>query len=306
MKFHDHPLVHRETIVGRGLSGLPHDEQLRGITRILNEHDRDAATNIGIQMETEIEWLEDGSPFYDVFPTVVEPFLRVRLENLRVRDIHLPLPRLLLRFAVGHEPLGKIKTIMCSQYRLPKPTYRVLPALANPTPVGAVIHVSINDGDVERFLYEMHAHTIANLVCNDALLETELDIKPEDQFTPHKLDKEMILAAYRLVVAVSLVGQDPDVVEPLCLTADAQRYDQGDDELRRRLLERARRRNKIGWAVGKHMQVVPGVVQPHFGIRWCGHRPNLEPRLRPISGWVIKRRVLEQVPSGFLNREGDV
>jgi len=75
-------------------------------------------------------------------------------------------------------------------------------------------------------------------------------------------------------------------------------YEDGDEELRKRLVAKAQRRGKVGWNVGRQIEVTPHVRRPHFAIRWT-ERGRAVPKLVPVKGSVVHRQLAEKVPTGF-------
>ena len=64
------------------------------------------------------------------------------------------------------------------------------------------------------------------------------------------------------------------------------------------VLEKAQRRGKIGWTVGRRIQVAPHYRRPHMALVWIG-RGRAVPRVVPRRASVVHRKLGENVPSGF-------
>lgn len=93
---------------------------------------------------------------------------------------------------------------------------------------------------------------------------------------------------------------DTEFAERLLLTKDEKRHPQGEDY--ERAVERAIRRGKNGWSIGKDWDSIPHFRRPHFGIRWTG-KGGKTPKLVPIKGSFVKRSELAKVPTGYLDRK---
>lgn len=297
MKWHDHPLNHVELAYALGFDKHDLRDRRQEVRDACMRHlaglGRDVAYNMNAVLRSEMMWADAGRPYYDVYPSVSQGFQRVSLAGVPADAVKLPLgpTPFLLRFAVGHELHGA-HTVLCSEMR------NIAPGKVGER----VVSMSIYDGSVEPDTpFAMHAHTVVNtrLVSGETCDQVWAFCK-EDQFTDDTLNEDMIAAVTRVLVAVCLIADDPDVVERQVLNADQLAYDgSSDEQLRARLIALAEQRGKRAWSVGQHVEAAPGFRRPHFGIRWCGPK-RTEPKLRPIRGCIVRRRVVECVPTGRL------
>ena len=92
-----------------------------------------------------------------------------------------------------------------------------------------------------------------------------------------------------------MLDDDPSIIEPLPLTKDANKFANNKDLS---LIEKAKRRGKFGFAVGRNVEVVPHYRRPHLGIRWTGEGRKI-PKIRPIKGAIIHRTNVATMPTGF-------
>jgi hypothetical protein len=60
----------------------------------------------------------------------------------------------------------------------------------------------------------------------------------------------------------------------------------GDD----RYIEKAHRRGKIGWNVGRHIEVAPHYRRPHMALVWTGQGRTV-PKIVPRRGSVVHREL---------------
>jgi hypothetical protein len=79
------------------------------------------------------------------------------------------------------------------------------------------------------------------------------------------------------------------------LAGDRAKFEQTGD---RRYVDKARRRGKVGWDVGRRLEVIPHYRRPHMALAWTG-RGRAVPRVVPRKGSVVHREVVEKAPSGF-------
>jgi hypothetical protein len=99
----------------------------------------------------------------------------------------------------------------------------------------------------------------------------------------------------RLVISLSLLQDDPTIIEPDVLSADAAKYAATGDPT---LISRAHNRGKFGWIIGRKLEVLPHYRRPHFCLFWTGQGRRI-PRIGPRKGSVIHRSVVEKLPTAF-------
>jgi hypothetical protein len=63
-------------------------------------------------------------------------------------------------------------------------------------------------------------------------------------------------------------------------------------------MEKAHRRGKIGWDVGKHIEVIPHFRRPHMTLVWTGSGRAV-PKIVPRRGSIVHREAVEKLPSGW-------
>ncbi len=99
----------------------------------------------------------------------------------------------------------------------------------------------------------------------------------------------------RLCCSLCLLENDPSVIEPDVLSKDRGRFEASGDE---RYIDKAHRRGKVGWNVGRRMEVAPHYRRPHMALVWTG-AGRAVPKVVPRRGSVVHREKVEKVPSGF-------
>jgi hypothetical protein len=105
----------------------------------------------------------------------------------------------------------------------------------------------------------------------------------------------LITDCVRLCCTLCLLENDPSVIEPDVLSKDRAKFKQRGDE---KYIAKAHRRGKVGWNVGRTIEVMPHYRRPHMTLVWTG-RGRAVPRVVPRRGNVVHREVVEKVPSGF-------
>lgn len=245
------------------------------------------------QTESEARWIEADRPYYTIYPVAQDALGRVRLD-LPCEIVRLPLPTLLLRFGNGQEPLcdgRKLRTIFAAAV-----TVR---GKENGLGVWCDFGEQRSLGPIKDFpIYSYLSFSLAGERSVEEAI-TDLDQVEQDH------ESSAVTAALRYVIAVCLLGEESELVDPDILSKDRAAWDAAQtDEQRQAIIDRAQRRGKRGWLVGAHVEVAPHLRRPHVGLRWTGEGKKV-PRIVPISGSIVRRKRLSDVPTGFLGHSVD-
>ena len=87
----------------------------------------------------------------------------------------------------------------------------------------------------------------------------------------------------------------PSIISPDVLADDRAKFEASGDQ---KYIDKAHRRGKVGWDVGKHIEVIPHFRRPHMMLVWTG-RGRAVPRIVPRKGSIVHREAVEKLPSGF-------
>jgi hypothetical protein len=98
----------------------------------------------------------------------------------------------------------------------------------------------------------------------------------------------------RLCCCLCLLENDPEIISPDVLSKDQDKFDQTGDQ---KYVEKAHRRGKIGWDVGRHVEVAPHYRRPHMMLAWTGPGRAV-PKIVPRRGSIVHREMVEKVSSG--------
>jgi hypothetical protein len=119
------------------------------------------------------------------------------------------------------------------------------------------------------------------------------------------LPKEFVLNCIRLVCVACLLGDDPTLITPDVLNSDWDKWEKTHDE---KYVEKAHRRHKIGWHIGKNIEVMPHFRRPHFAWYHTGPGGNIPQLIMrtgegPSGTIEVHRRMIEKIPTGYMDRE---
>jgi hypothetical protein len=215
----------------------------------------------------ELEWVENHRPYYDVYPSIVPMLLKVDLDKVDATHIKFPVPRLCVRFAepvvFGTESLKCLLVSKISMFSGP----------------GLAVWCDFGYDYVVWQAFKLDGNIGAQLkVANNEHCESSI---PEDT----------LRSCVQLVVSLSLIEE---IIEPELLNSDARSTQPMD-----LLIDRAHRRGKIGWSVGKGVEMCPHLRRPHLGIRWTGPRSSV-PKIVPIKGSIIHKSAVLTIPTGTM------
>ncbi len=242
------------------------------------------------QLQNEREWEQARRPYYNVWPSIVPMLTRLNLD-LDSGLIKLPTPALCVRLPKEKNPLtfewrGQEAQIHCM----------LMGTFNEGRGLSILIDVGETMGDGRTFGVPIYTYRNfrrqQGLTVEEALAElgtnelAELGVQIPD---------DLVVDCIRLCCSLCLLENDPSVIEPDVLSKDRGRFEASGDE---KYVEKARRRGKVGWNVGRQIEVIPHFRRPHMTLVWTGKGREL-PKIVPRRGSVVHREVVEKLPSGF-------
>lgn len=334
MQWHDRPMLYKPMAKARGLRQGSAREQIAIMLGPANTWPKNPVLQTSYRiLQGEGDWTADGRPYYNVWPSVITPFSRLSLDKISCQDLHLPLPGLLVRFGAGHELTAEGCTskafsfLVSSWIYLDKrspDSYELLDAghtcladLAGHTQYWGISIWCGDMGAVRTFeeapgeTFQLpHVVDVVLTMAPGCSVEAALAAGIEDYYSGFSsvqesakaADRTLLSACLRLLCALCLLNDNPDLIEPEPLEKDREKWEATHDLS---LIERAHRKDKKVWNVGRHIETAPGFRRPHFAVRWMGRGPNVEkkPVLRPIKGCLVRRGALLEIPTGYLDDE---
>ena len=115
-----------------------------------------------------------------------------------------------------------------------------------------------------------------------------------------RIPEDIIQDLFKVVATLCLFDNDPDIVEPLVLNKDKEKFDRTGDP---KYVEKAKARGNYGWDIGRKIEVSPHVRSASpAALYWTGPGRKT-PRIRFRKGCVVKRHRMAEVPTGYLDDE---
>ena len=234
-------------------------------------------------------WVRKQRPYYNIWPIAVDLAQSVKLD-LPFSAVEPTFKSIVLRFARGHEPTHLTTALLCW---FEDHVFIWCPVM--------------NKGFAMEYCFGR------NDKVEDWLAYSES--RDETTNSPHEVrdfianDRATTDLLVRLFVFVGLLSHDEDVITPIVLSKDQQRYDETDDQKVRKWLEdRAARRAGRGFDVGRTFQLEkeksPHWRNPHLCLFWT-EPGRTKPVIKMRSGAVIQRVSMAEVPTGYLGPETD-
>lgn len=232
-------------------------------------------------------WVEARRPYYSIWPGISDAFLRMKLDvpaGVLVPPIDAPL---LVRFADSPGATHGLQAFLMLVHHREQD--------GRPT---AFLSLCGRFSDTPGTTYPV----VLRLPDDDTIERLFQDVERRSSGTGWR-DEDARQAGYkrdelmaRVAVAVCLMGSDPAFLEPDVLEADRCKWRETHDL---RLVEKAHRRGKIGWVVGRGTEVSPHHRRRHLAIRWT-EKGRAVPRLVWVKECIVKRRKALAMPEGYL------
>ena len=114
------------------------------------------------------------------------------------------------------------------------------------------------------------------------------------------LPDALVANCVRLCCTLCLLDEDPEVISPDVFFDDRRDYEETGGE---KYVEKARRRGKVGWDIGRRIEKLPHYRRPHMALVWTGKGRKIR-KVVPRKGSIVHRDKVEEIPSGFLGEAG--
>ena len=284
MKFHEYETI--PTTSRRCSKQFPHlrvEVTRQDVVRALLDENTGSMERAHADFDTV--WEEHRRPYYRIYPSLIPMLTRLDLDRVQGSSIKLPpgLSCLSVQFPVGHELHNEVRTMWLNIIAMDhgKLVSRGLSIgldhgeVAYGSPVYLIRWFELSEKSIEQSLSDLPIHASAN--------------------EGKQLDDAIVKDAIRLACTLCLIGDDPNILEPEVLSKDRHRVDQSNIE---NLVEKARRRGKLGWSLGRSLETIPHYRRPHPALVWTGVGRKI-PKIIMRAGSVVHRDAVAAVPTGY-------
>lgn len=242
--------------------------------------------------DIEQTWVEIERPYYNIWPIAIPLAQSVRLA-VPIKCVEFPFKAILLRFPRGHEPYS-ISTAMLLWDSMER-SFIVHCHFAN-SPEG--LHFSFGQYNPDE-TFECRLQRV---------LKKDIDLNDWGDEREASCDSLKALALMvRIAVFAAILSRDEDLITPIILSKDQNKYDETDDtEVKKWLEERAARKAGKGFDICKKIQLrkdlSPHWRNPHLALFWMGPG-RTQPIIKMRSGAIIQKVSIAEVPTGYFGPE---
>ena len=268
---------------------LPCDDLEQFYRQTLLEAVKSGSSQFYGQVLNERDWERKRRPYYNLYPAIVPMLTRLNLD-VDSSLIRLPLPVLCVRL-----PKDRARNPLKFDWKGEEIPIRCM--LVGGINEGKGLSILIDIGEVMSDL-NFPIYTYRNFRRQDGLTVEAALKELRRGWTADmgiQIPEPLIDDCVRLCCTPCLLENDPEIISPDVLADDRVKFDETGDQ---KYVEKARRRGKVGWDVGRRIEVIPHYRRPHMMLAWTG-AGRAVPRVVPRRGSVVHREVVERVPMGW-------
>lgn len=255
------------------------------------------------QTEMEKAWIKLERPYYQVYSAIIPMLLNLKLSipcsalsHMTMQPVELRLP------TVGNEELFQFKDVNSGQmHRVESIMFGIqdVPTDHGSDDLCKGLVVFYDVGEKHDIGYPILMSKFFPLR-DDLSLQEACDLLPKHHsyYEGVVIPESVILNVVKLCACVALIDQDPNIVSADILVDDMGKWDKASAEERIRLIEKAHRRGKKGWNIGKEIEVLPHYRRPHPAIVWTG-KGRTAGKIIMRKGSIVHRNKVTSVPTGF-------
>ena len=244
-----------------------------------------------VESNTELHWRHDKRPYYNMWPSVIPALQKLDMSAVNVSDCRFPFPAIALRFPESGPTLmtadGKHRCRAILVYSGP---VACLSGPGIPANVSLQVNMQFAGLDEAGCPGSPETYYFLNHRVGDEFAERGGTVAQE-------LGESTLKAVAYLAVAVGVLANDPDLIEPDVLNDDERKYSATLDP---KYIDKAHRRGKVGWHIGRKMDLVPHIRRSHLALMHTGPGRTV-PRIVMRKGSVVKRHKATEVPTGFMD-----
>ena len=243
------------------------------------------------QMHNERDWEKARRPYYNMWPSIIPMLTRLNLD-IDSDLIQLPLPALCIRF-----PKDAAKNPLKFEWKgdeVSRPLHHAGRDQRRHRPLGTGGHRGSHG---RRRRADLHLPQFPPQAGPDRGAKSIAGLGKVGCFPRFgvQVPDSLIMDCIRLCCSLCLLENDPEIISPDVLADDRAKFEASGDQ---KFVDKAHRRGKVGWDVGKHIEVIPHFRRPHMTLVWTGSGRAV-PKIVPRRGSIVHREAVEKLPSGF-------
>lgn len=241
-------------------------------------------------------WRANSAPYYDVYPSVVPMLTALSLEipgelikpPQGIKNLVLRLPE--GKECIKHNDLDVLTVFMSFQ--------SCTRSVGSSEVVdGICIGIDIGERDETGYIpmFTMRVFPLDHRPIEEAMKCLRDHSSINDGI---KVPGELIDECIRLCLTVCLIGDNQELIQPQVLSGDTHKLNWADEERRKQLVDKAKRRGKFAFSLGADIEKSPHFRRPHLATVWTGKGRKI-PKIVMRKGSVVHRDKIEQIPTGY-------
>lgn len=240
-------------------------------------------------------WNEIGKPYYDVYPCIIPMLMKLKLAFRG--DVITPpngIEHLLLRLPTEPHALSMDGLTVRCAFMSFQGVSRAVGSLQRERGLAVGLDIGEENGGIP--VYTIRIFPLDERTVEETIFA--LSAHP-NTYKGIQVPEELILNTVRLALTICLIDDNAEFLEQQALNKDEAKLNAAKtDEERARLFDKAKRRGKWGFSLGKSIEVIPHYRRPHPCVVWTGKGRTI-PKIVSRKGSFIHRNKLEQIPTGF-------
>jgi len=260
------------------------------------------------QWLAESRWEKDKRPYYQVWPGIIEPLSRLKLVDVPAVDVELTPDIVCFRFAKQDKNFRiddqyQLRSMLVVDGVEAKVEQKF--ELVKTGETRRTFTLWMDWGETEsNGTVELPVLTFQRLLMKPGYnLEQAADAMPTDDSIDEgiRIPPELLTKAVRLACAVALLARDREegLIEPDVLSKDLAKWRATGNKA---IVERAHRRGKIGWNVGRNIEVSPHYRRAHPMVLKAGVAGRTKSRIVWRKDTFVHRDKIKKLPT---DREGE-
>ena len=264
----------------RRLNGRSDEEVLMDYLMCTSERDMTMFQRVDLLFG----WQRDNRPYYRLYPGVMDFLLKQNPQKFMDLNLHFPFGLNTLSVEIPDSYWDKCNfqsAVFCSE------------------------------GSGFRTLLQLKGRAYASLDFHE-----DFNFEKEN-WSEWRVSKELVRAVAQLLIGVIAIGEDPDLIKPVVLSKDKQKYEETHDE---KYIEKARRRHNFGFDIGhdipteeeiksylqenkvarQHGRPSPHIRCAYLALRRTGPGGRT-PKIVKVKSAFVNKSLLTAVPQGFYN-----
>lgn len=309
MQFYEYPTIYDQI---KKASGVGHIDELDQYIKATT----DVKTPAGLvgfnQWLCEYDWIKNRRPYYLVYPQLIKYLRKLDLTAVKCDDAFLPITTICFRFAESddfsfhHEgERYQLKSCVAAEFNEQQEISDDGVTVSKERVFLLWMDFGERDGSKED---QIAVISYKRIVMKDGLTMREAIDLLKDSPTAKMgvpIPKDIVDAIVSTVFTCCLLenGKDLELIKPDVLNKDQRKFEETKDE---KYIDRAYQRGKVGWTVGKDLEVNPHYRQGHLMWLKADVAGRTQSRCVWRKGHIVKRDQVSKLPTDFAGEEQNV